>query len=335
MSRVGLLLGSSSPPELIPKLAARAEDLDFAELWLSEDYFTTGGIAAAGAALAATNTIPVATGVVSAMARHPAVLAMEAATLARLHPGRFRLGIGLGVRDWLKQMNLDPASPLTAMRDAITSIRSLLAGESVTLTGQSHQFDQITLEHPPYPAPLILAAATAPKMLGLSGEIADGTVLSVLSSAAYVRWARERIDEGRARRRDERSHQVTTFALCNVGSDPAQARAHVRPLASLYLALEPRGPLTDVYGISDELVDLVEQAGGNPAKVAESFPPEWLEDLVIAGDPTECATKIQRLLDAGSTTVALFPTPPEQSEQIIEYLGNDVIPAVSETASTH
>src|SRR5207245_7702895 len=112
MSGVGLLLGSSSPPELIPKLAAKAEELGFAELWLSEDYFTTGGIAAAGAALAATSTIPVATGVVSAMARHPAVLAMEAATLARLHPRRFRLGVGLGVRDWLQQMGLDPASPL-------------------------------------------------------------------------------------------------------------------------------------------------------------------------------------------------------------------------------
>ena len=42
---VGLLLGSSSPPEQIPRLAARAEELGFAELWLAEDYFTTGAIA--------------------------------------------------------------------------------------------------------------------------------------------------------------------------------------------------------------------------------------------------------------------------------------------------
>jgi 5,10-methylenetetrahydromethanopterin reductase len=326
--RVGLLLGSSCPPELIPSLAARAEQLGFEELWLSEDYFTTGGIAAAATALAATSTIPVATGVVSAMARHPAVLAMEAATLARLHPGRFRLGVGLGVRDWLKQMGVDPASPLTAMREAITSMRALLAGESVTLAGRAFQFHEIGLEHPPDPPPPIFAAATAPKMLALSGEIADGTVLSVLSSAAYVHWARERIDEGLARRNHDRPHPITTFALCNIDPDPERARAHVRPLASLYLALEPRGPLTDAYGISDTLVDLVAQARGDPAKAAESLPAEWLEDLVVAGDAAECAAKIQRLLGAGSTSVALFPTPPEQSEQIIEHLARDVLPAV-------
>jgi 5,10-methylenetetrahydromethanopterin reductase len=327
MSGVGLLLGSSCPPELVPELAARAEALDFAELWLSEDYFTTGGIAAAGAALAATRTIPVATGVVSAMARHPAVLAMEAATLARLHPGRFRLGVGLGVREWLAQMGLDPGSPLTAMRETIPSIRALLAGETLTLAGRYHRFDEITLEHPPERPPPILAAATAPKMLALSGEIADGTVLSVLASATYVRWARERIGEGLARRPGIGSHPVTTFALCSVGSDPAEARARIRALAALYLTLEPRGPLTDAYGISDELARLVQQAGADPTKVADTLPDEWLDDLVIAGDPAECTTKIQRLLDAGSTTVALFPTPPEHSREMVELLGAEVLPA--------
>lgn len=326
MSRVGLLLGSSCPPELIPELAARAEALDFAELWLSEDYFTTGGIAAASAALAATHTIPVATGVVSAMARHPAVLAMEAATLARLHPERFRLGIGLGVREWLAQMGVDPASPLTAMRETIDAIRALLDGETVTLAGRYHRFDEIALEHPPERPPPILAAATAPKMLALSGEIADGTVLSVLASPAYVRWAHERIAEGLARHPIEGAHPITTFALCSVAPDPATARARIRPLASLLLALDPRGPLTDAYGIGDELARLVEDAGADPAQVAAVLPDEWFEDLVIAGDPAECAAKIKRLLDAGSTTVAVFPTPPEHSREIVELLGAEVLP---------
>jgi 5,10-methylenetetrahydromethanopterin reductase len=325
---VGLLLGSSSSPEHIPQLAARAEELGFTELWLSEDYFTTGGIAAAGAALTATRAIPVGTGIVSALARHPAVLAMEAATVARLHPGRFRLGIGLGVRDWLRQMGVDPASPLNAMRETITSIRALLVGEEVTLAGRVHHLDGIKLEHPPDPPPPIFAAATAPKMLALSGELADGTVLSVLAGPAYVRWARKRIAEGLARRIGAGAHPVTTFALCSVDSDPAKARARIRPLASLYLALEPRGPLTDASGIGDELARLVEEAGADAAQVAAALPDEWLEDIVIAGDPTECTAKIERLLKAGSTTVALFPTPPEHGGEIIELLGAEVLPAL-------
>jgi 5,10-methylenetetrahydromethanopterin reductase len=328
MSRVGLLLGSSCPPELVPELAARAEELGFAELWLSEDYFTTGGIAAAGAALSATHSIPVATGVVSAMARHPAVLAMEAATLARLHPTRFWLGVGLGVREWLDQMGVDPASPLTAMRESVTAIRALLNGETVTLAGRYHRFEEIALEHPPSPPPPILAAATAPKMLALSGEIADGSVLSVLASPAYVRWARECIAEGQAAGASLGAHTVTTFALCSVHPDPAEARARIRPLASLYLALEPRSPLTDAYGISDELSRIVEEAAGDPARVADALPDEWLDDLVVVGDAAECAAKIERLLDAGSTAVALFPTPPEHAREIVELLGAEILPAV-------
>jgi alkanesulfonate monooxygenase SsuD/methylene tetrahydromethanopterin reductase-like flavin-dependent oxidoreductase (luciferase family) len=328
MSRVGLLLGSSCPPELVPELTTLAEDLDFSELWVSEDYFTTGGIAAAGASLGATRSIPVATGVVSAMARHPAVLAMEAATLARLYPGRFRLGVGLGVREWLGQMGVDPASPLTAMREAITSIRALLNGETVTFTGRYHRFEEIVLEHPPSPPPPILVAATAPKMLALSGEIADGTVLSVLASTAYVRWARERIAVGQAGHGSSGSHTVTTFAMCSVHPDAGEARARIRPLASLYLALEPRGPLTDAYGISDELSRIVAESDGDTARVADALPDEWLDDLVVAGDPPECAAKIKRLLDAGSTTVAVFPTPPEHARQIVALLGAEVLPAV-------
>jgi 5,10-methylenetetrahydromethanopterin reductase len=325
---VGLLLGSSSPPELVPRFARRAEQLGFAELWLSEDYFTTGGIAATTAALANTNTIPVATGIVSAMARHPAVLAMEAATIARLYPGRFRLGVGLGVPEWLEQMGANPRSPLSAMRESLTALRSLLAGETVSLDGRVFSFGGITLEHPPREPPPIVAGATAPKMLALSGELADGTVLSVLSSPAYVRWAREQIAVGLSRGDRNREHRVTTFAFCNVNRDGARARAEIRPLATLYLTLDPRGPLTDVYGITAELVDLIEQAGGDPGKSAEALPDSWLEDLVVAGDPTECVAKIRALLEAGADSVALFPTPVDHGEQIIELLASEVIPAL-------
>jgi alkanesulfonate monooxygenase SsuD/methylene tetrahydromethanopterin reductase-like flavin-dependent oxidoreductase (luciferase family) len=326
--RVGLLLGSSSPPELVPRLARRAEQLGFAELWLSEDYFTTGGIAATTAALANTSTIPVATGIVSAMARHPAVLAMEAATIARLYPGRFRLGVGLGVREWLEQMGTNPRSPLSAMRESLTALRSLLAGETVSLDGRVFSFDGITLEHPPSEPPPIVAAATAPKMLALSGELADGTLLSVLSSPAYVRWATEQIAVGRTRADGGREHRVTTFAFCNVDRDGEKARAQIRPLAALYLTLEPEGPLTDAYGITAELVDLIEQAGDDPGKTAAALPDGWLENLVVAGDPTECVGKIRALLEAGSDSVALFPTPVDHGERIIELLASDVIPVL-------
>ena len=55
---VGLVLGSALPPERCVEIAHRGEQLGFAELWLAEDCFFTGGIAGATAVLGATKRIP-------------------------------------------------------------------------------------------------------------------------------------------------------------------------------------------------------------------------------------------------------------------------------------
>ena len=116
---VGLVLGSALPPEDIPTVARRGEELGFGELWLAEDYFFTGGISGATAVLAQTTEVPVGLGIVSAMVRHPGVLAMEIATMARMYPGRVHPGIGLGVPAWIDQMGLTPPSQLGAMRECV------------------------------------------------------------------------------------------------------------------------------------------------------------------------------------------------------------------------
>jgi 5,10-methylenetetrahydromethanopterin reductase len=101
---IGWVVSTAMPPEEVGPLAVRVEELGFAELLVAEDYFYGGGFSLAVAALSATQRIPVNLGVVSALSRHPAVLAMEIATVARLFPGRFRPGISLGLRSWVQQM---------------------------------------------------------------------------------------------------------------------------------------------------------------------------------------------------------------------------------------
>src|SRR4029077_15959985 len=98
----------------------------FDDVWLGEDYLFPGGVACAAAALAATEQIPVGFGVVSAMVRNPAVLAMECSSLARMFPGAFRPGIGLGLPAWVQQMGLYPRSQLTAVRECVEALRELL-----------------------------------------------------------------------------------------------------------------------------------------------------------------------------------------------------------------
>jgi 5,10-methylenetetrahydromethanopterin reductase len=142
----------------VREAAAASERIGFDELWLVEDYFFTGAISAATAALSATERLPVGIGIVSAMVRHPAILAMEIATIARMYPGRFRPGIGLGVPAWLDQMGLRPKTQLSALRDCFTAVRDLLAGEAVTRNA-FFRFNGISLTYPP--------AASTPLYMGV------------------------------------------------------------------------------------------------------------------------------------------------------------------------
>jgi alkanesulfonate monooxygenase SsuD/methylene tetrahydromethanopterin reductase-like flavin-dependent oxidoreductase (luciferase family) len=294
------------PPEELQKTARLGERLGFSELWFAEDYFFTGGIAGATAALAATERIPVGLGIVSALVRHPALLAMELATASRAFPGRLHPGIGLGVPHWLRQMGLFPRSQLGAMRECVTSVRRLLAGEELTETGDYFTFDAVKLTHPAQERLPLYMGVVGPKNLQLSGEIADGTVVSVLAGQAYLRWLREQVAIGQERAgRAGEPHRVATFALFDVGLDGRTAKATVRDATAFYLAAMGPSALTGVYGVNDELEDMI--ARGGLDVVSRELPEAWVDDLVVAGDPDECAAKIQVLLDAGSDSVVLFP----------------------------
>jgi alkanesulfonate monooxygenase SsuD/methylene tetrahydromethanopterin reductase-like flavin-dependent oxidoreductase (luciferase family) len=320
---VGLVLGSALAPEEIAQMACFGESLGFSELWLAEDYFFTGGISGAACALGATERIRVGLGIVSAMVRHPAVLAMEISTLARIYPGRLLPGIGLGVPSWVEQMDLLPRSPLSAMRECVTSVRRLLAGEELTETGASFGFRNVRLTYPALEQLPVYMGVIGPKMLELSGEVADGTIGSVLATPEYVTWARGQIAIGQARAGRTGHHPFATFALASIGRDGKAAKKTIRQAVAFYLAAMPANAMTDAYGISEQTREL---AKGGPEAFEREMPDQWIEDLAIAGEPDECAEKIRRLLAAGADSVALFPCPAEQARDMVELVAAEVLP---------
>lgn len=321
---IGVVLGSAIAPERVCGASVVAEQSGFDEIWLAEDYFFTGGISAASMVLDATSQIRVGLGVVSAMARHPALLAMELATMSRIHHKRLVAGIGLGVPAWLRQMGLHPDSPVTAMRECVTGVKALLRGETLQRHGGVYTFDDVSLAYPEMNGPMpIRMGVSGPRMLRLSGEVADGSVLSVASSHDYVRWARARINEGRERGARREPHPITVFAIYAVDRDGAAARTAARASLAFYKQYGSNA-LTDVYGNSDELNALV--ADGGYEAVLAGMPDQWVEDLTIAGTPAECAEKIRSFYGAGADSVALFPVATERVNEVLHLTADDVLP---------
>lgn len=176
---VAVTLGAVFPPQRTEDLhdAARAaERTGIAELWLWEDCFKQGGIAAAAAVLASTERLRVGLGLLPVPLRNVALTAMELATLARLFPGRILPGVGHGVAEWMQQVGAGAESPMTLLREYTHALRALLRGESVSVSGRYVRLHDVRLDYPPDHAPPLFVGGRGPRTLRLAGELGDGAL---------------------------------------------------------------------------------------------------------------------------------------------------------------
>jgi alkanesulfonate monooxygenase SsuD/methylene tetrahydromethanopterin reductase-like flavin-dependent oxidoreductase (luciferase family) len=222
--RVGAIFLPDLPPEQLREYVLTAESSGVEELWVWEDCFREGAFSSAAAALAWTERLRIGIGISPMPLRNVALAAMEISSVERMFPGRLIPGVGHGVLSWMGQVGARVASPLTLMREYVPALRALLAGESVTTQGRYVNLDQVKLDWPPTQAPPLFAAGEGPKTLALTGEVADGTVLTGGTTVAQVGAARRLIAEGRQKAGRSAAHEVAVFVAVAFGAD-AEARA--------------------------------------------------------------------------------------------------------------
>jgi alkanesulfonate monooxygenase SsuD/methylene tetrahydromethanopterin reductase-like flavin-dependent oxidoreductase (luciferase family) len=300
MPALGVCFPREFPPaDLLPSAQA-VEQSGIDDLWLVEDCFFTTAPSLAAAALASTERIRVGIGILPAVARNPAIVAMELATLAGLGPGRLIGGIGHGVQEWMGQIGTRQPSPLTALAEVLDAVRALLRGEQVTAEGRFVRLQEVQLDRPPQPVPPVLAGAFGPKSLALAGRHADGLVLADWPVPDYVRSARQLADGGD-------NFQVAAFAAASLDTDRGVARARIADELAASVSRSP-GTLR-ALPFFDDLAASV-QAGGPEAVLR--MPDDWWRQIGAIGTPDDAAAHIQALVDAGADRVALF-LPPDRS----------------------
>lgn len=212
---IGAMIRRDVAPEDVPAHAA-AISHGFDELWVVEDLPYGGGISQMSGVLDATAAADgsgplIGHGIAPAPFRHPAALAMEWATLARLHPGRVAAGIGHGVPGWMAQIGQRVDSPLTLLAETIDAVQRLLAGELVTVEGRYVHLDAVRLEFPPTAPIAVAAGVLGPKSLALAGRVAGGTILPEGQGPDEIAAARSIIDEGRSEAGRADPHRLTVF----------------------------------------------------------------------------------------------------------------------------
>jgi alkanesulfonate monooxygenase SsuD/methylene tetrahydromethanopterin reductase-like flavin-dependent oxidoreductase (luciferase family) len=300
---VGLLLGSEVPPERTLRLAGAAEDIGLASVWLAEDYFCAGGFSSAAAVLTATRRIEVGIGVTSVLVRHPAVTAMEIATIDRMFPGRLVAGLGHGAPAWMAQMGLTPAAAVREVRQRTQVIRSLLDGERVDHPGPTFAMDAVQLSFPPAIRPPLALGVSGPKMLAMAVEEADQVVLSVLSGPSYVSWVGDLAARAAAPTTRPPTGLVC-FALSAVHEDGDLARRVARRSVARIICRRPDSP---ILRRAEHFAVIESMAARGVDFVEANLPEECLDELAVAGTPEHCADLVHRLGEAGAESVVLLP----------------------------
>jgi len=275
----------------------------YTDAWSSE---VAGADAFTPLALAATwePALRLGTAIVPVFTRGPALIAMSAATLAGLAPGRFVLGLGASspaiVQDW---NGLAFDEPVRRTRDVLRFVRAALAGERVDGRFDTFEIKRFKLENAPAAPPPVLVAALRPQMLRLAGREADGAILNWLASSDVERCV-DAIGNPDA-------DVVARVFVCPT-DDAEYARNVGRWLIASYLTVPAYAAFHQWLGRGETLREMNEKwAAGDRAGAAAAVPDEVIDALVLHGTPESCRAQVRAYADAGVRTpvLAVLPVP--------------------------
>jgi alkanesulfonate monooxygenase SsuD/methylene tetrahydromethanopterin reductase-like flavin-dependent oxidoreductase (luciferase family) len=185
---------------------------------------------------AQTEKVRVSGNVLNLPLRPPAVLARAAASLDLLSGGRFELGLGAGAFweaiDAIGGPARSPREAVDALEEAIPLIRRAWSGErSITADGPHYTLRGYHPGPPPAHPIGIWLGAYKPRMLALTGRVADGWVPSLgSSSVGALAEMRQRVDAAAtAADRDPGAiHRVLNVAG-TIDDGPVRERLHGPP----------------------------------------------------------------------------------------------------------
>jgi len=315
-SRVALYLQDAHELRDGLEIVRYAETKGFEAVWQAESRLVRDAIVPMAAYAAVTDRIKIGSGVINNWTRNIGLLAATFLTLDDLAPGRIVCGIGAWWDPLARNVGIDRRNPLQAMRETVEVLRRLLNMERVTFHGEFHHVDGIELDvvhgrREPRHVPIYIGA-TGPKMMELTGEIADGVVLNYCVPPDYNHEALEQLKTGAARSgRDLADIDRPQLVVCSVDHDREKALDSTRQLLTQYLAQQPH--IAKASGVSPEVVQKIQAILGWPAtheqiqSAKHLVSDELIQRITASGTPQEARRKVEEYNRSGCTCPILYP----------------------------
>jgi probable F420-dependent oxidoreductase len=336
LDRISIAAIGDSPAELADQASsAGAAGIDC--VWTPELFRSS--VTQATWLAAKTDKVQIGTGIAWAFTRSAFILAVSALDIDEMSGGRFRLGLGAGVKRLNETWHsVDYGKPAPHLRETIEATRLIMekasTGEPIRYEGDYMDIDIKGWFRPHKPVRdrvPIYAAAMREGMCRMAGDTADGLIGHPMCP---VRWLDEVVipsfETGLQRSGRQRSDldfipTITTI----IDDDEARALDAGRRTIAFYSTVRTYKPLWEMHGFADA----AEAAGnafrkGDLAAVPEQIPDEMVETFTAAGPLDKVRARVAEVAERGDgvfLTPATYFIPPEQigeyQQKLIEAFG--------------
>lgn len=332
LERIQIVAIGDTADELADQaLAAEAAGVDC--VWTPELFRSS--VTQATWLAAKTERVGVATGIAWAFTRSAFILAVTALDIDEMSGGRFRLGLGAGVKRLNETWHdVEYGRPATHLRETIEATRLIMeqasSGQPIRYEGEYVEIDIKGWIRPHKAARAkvpIYTAAMQEGMCRMAGDVADGLIGHPMCPA---RWVDEvmipNFEKGLERSDRKRADlDFLPTVCCAIDDDEARAIDAARRTIAFYATVRTYKPLWEMHGFADA----AEAAGdafrkGDLAAVPEAIPDEMVEAYTAAGPLDKVRARVEEMAERGD---GLWLTPPTYfipPEQLMEYQGKIV-----------
>jgi probable F420-dependent oxidoreductase len=288
LGRLGVWIGMDGmSAAAAAAFAKRVEEWGYGALWFPESR-GRNALVHSSWLLSHTERLIVATGIANIYARDPMAMANGQRTLAEQSGGRFLLGIGVSHRTMVEGVRGHAyGKPVATMRAYLQAMREAPYGAPQ-----------------PLEKPLTIVAALGPRMMALSGELADGAH-PYNTTAEHTAQARSVLGPGKL---------LCPEVWVMLETDPARARSAARQALSRYFV--------------ENYVNGWHRQGFGDADLAGGGSDRFIDALVAWGDEDAIRARVKQHWDAGADHVCIQPIgQPETQDATGERLLDLLAPA--------
>jgi probable F420-dependent oxidoreductase len=288
---------------------------------------------------AKTEKVGIATGIAWAFTRSAFILAVTALDIDEMSGGRFRLGLGAGVKRLNETWHdVEYGKPAPHLRETVEATRQIMeqaaSGQPIRFEGKYVNLDikgwvrphKAVRERVP-----IYTAAMQEGMCRMAGDVADGLIGHPMCP---VRWVDEVVvpsmETGLERTGRSRSDiDFLPTVCCAIDDDEARAMEAARRTIAFYATVRTYKPLWEMHGFADAAAEAGDAfRRGDLEGVPKAIPDEMVDAYTAAGPVDKVRARVEEAASRGDgvwLTPATYFIPPEQigeyQQRIIDEFG--------------